>query len=89
MVDPNGTLARNKGAASAQKNATGQYQVVFSQDVTGLQLSGDARRPDHHGVSPGQITAFQLRGVAAGIRVNTYNSAGASDRRDFFVAVFC
>ena len=34
-VDQNGNLVRNKGAASAQRNGPGTYQVIFNQDVTG------------------------------------------------------
>jgi hypothetical protein len=39
-VDSNGTLVRNKGAVSALKLTTGQYQVIVSQDVTGC-ISSD------------------------------------------------
>ena len=54
-VDQNGTLVRSKGVASAQKNGTGSYQVVFNQDVTGCGYQatvggsndGSQQRPDH------------------------------------------
>ena len=44
-VDQNGTLVRNKGAASAQRNATGNYQVIFNQDVTGCSYQATPGGP--------------------------------------------
>ncbi len=87
-IDTNGTLVRNKGASTAQKNGTGQYQVVFGQDVTGCSYSATLGGPTT-GLFNGQITAGQLPAVAGGIRVFTYNSAGASTDAAFSVAVFC
>ena len=37
----------------------------------------------------GQISAAQLTAVNGGVRVFTYNSAGAATDEAFFVAVFC
>jgi hypothetical protein len=87
-VDVNGTLVRNKGAASAQRNNTGQYQVVFSQDVTGCIYQATLGGPTT-GLGFGEITASQLPAVNAGVRVFTDSSAGAPQNSAFFVAVFC
>ena len=45
-IDTNGTLVRNKGAASAQKNGTGSYQVVVQPGRDRLCLFGHDRRAD-------------------------------------------
>ena len=88
-VDQNGTLIRNKGAASAQKNATGVYQVVFSQDVTGCVYLSSPGGPTTL-ILPGfDSGAAQLPNVAAGVRVFTFTNAGTPVDLPFFVAVFC
>jgi hypothetical protein len=87
-VDSNGTLVRNRSAASAQRNGTGQYQVIFSQDVTGCSYQVSRGGPGT-GLSLGEITAGQLPNVAAGVRIFTANSAGALADTAFFVAVIC
>ncbi|TML21758.1 MAG: hypothetical protein E6G28_07590 [Actinobacteria bacterium] len=79
---------RNKGASSAQKNGTGSYQVVFSQDVTGCSYQATLGGPTT-GVFAGEVTASQLPTVNAGVRVFTLSSAGAVQDAAFFVAVFC
>jgi hypothetical protein len=89
-VDQNGTLVRNKGAASAQRTGTGTYQVIFNQDVTGCIYLASLGGPGQN-VLPilGEVSAAQLPNVAAGVRVSTATSAGALVDRPFFVAVFC
>ena len=74
-VDQNGTLVRNKGAASAQRNGTGSYQVVFNQDVTGYAYLASSRPPGT-GVFLAEVAAGQLPNVAAGVRVAVANITG-------------
>ena len=45
MIAATGTLIRNKGAVSAQQNGTGDYQVIFNQDVTGCSYQGTIGGP--------------------------------------------
>ena len=73
---------------TALRNATGQYQVVFSQDVTGCSYQATLGGPTTT-LAVGQISAAQLSGVAGGVRVDTYDSAGAFANAPFFLAVFC
>jgi len=87
-IDNNGTLVRNKGATSAQKNSTGLYQVVFNQDVTGCSYQATLGGPTTT-LFQGQVTASQLPAVNGGVRVLTQNSAGTPADASFFVAVFC
>ncbi len=88
-VDQNGTLVRNKGAASAQKNATGAYQVIFNQDVTGCIYQVTPGGPTT-GFTFAEVTAGQLPAVAAGVRVFIANPAATVFQdAPFFLAVFC
>lgn len=88
-VDQNGTLVRNRGATSAQKNNTGQYQVIFNQDVTGCIYLATSGGPTI-GNFAADVGVGQLTAVAGGVRVNIFsiNGAAAIDA-PFFVAVFC
>jgi hypothetical protein len=88
-VDQNGTLIRNKSAVSAQRNGTGSYQVIFSQDVTGCIYLSSPGGPTTSTFTTFESGAAQLPNVAAGVRVFTTNAAGASVDLPFFVAVFC
>ena len=88
-VDSTGTLIRNKGVASALRIGTGDYQVVFSQDVTGCSYQATVGGPGTSG-SLGQATVSQRVNVAAAVEVLTVNPAGnAFTDKPFFVAVFC
>ena len=88
-VNDTGTLVRNKGVASSQRNATGQYQVIFNQDVTGCIYQVTPGGPTV-GLSFAEVTAGQLPAVAAGVQVLTANaSAAALVNSSFFLAVFC
>ncbi len=88
-VDQNGTLVRSKGVASAQKNGTGSYQVVFNQDVTGCVYQATVGGPTT-GVSSAQITTSQLPAVNAGVRVLTFTpTVSANQDSAFFLTVFC
>ena len=88
-VDQNGTLVRNKGATSAQKNATGSFQVIFNQDVTGCSYQATAGGPTT-GLSFADIAVGQLPAVNGGVRLSIANIQGtALVDVPFFVAVFC
>jgi hypothetical protein len=88
VVDSTGTLIRNKGVASAQKLADGDYQVVFNQDVTACSYQATLGGPTT-GLAIGEISAAHRVAVAAGIRVVTFNSTGVLADRPFYLAVFC
>ena len=79
---------RNKGVASVLKVATGQYRVIFNQDVTPCIYQATIGGPTT-GVAAGQITAGQVVAVPAGVLVVTQDSAGIAADRAFFLAVFC
>ncbi len=89
VVDQNGTLVRNKSATSAQKIGTGQYQVIFSQDVTGCSYQATSGGPTL-GVFAADLGVGQLTAVPGGVRVNIFNISGtAAIDAAFNLAVFC
>ena len=85
----NGTLVRNKGAASAQKQRDGQYQVVFNQDVTGLQLPGDTSADRPPGQHSGRATASQLPASTRASSTDLQQPRNCEPDSSFFLAVFC
>ena len=87
-IDDNGTLVRNKGAASSLRTATGQYQVIFNQDVTGCVYVATLGGPTIDN-TVGEVSTAQKEAITGGVSVWTYNSAGTLTNKDFFVAVFC
>jgi hypothetical protein len=89
VVDQNGTLIRNKGVASAQKIGTGDYQVVFNQDVTGCSYQATVGSPGTT-QAVGYAAVLQRINVAAGVEIRTVNStASAFADQPFHLAVFC
>ena len=88
-VDSAGSVVRNKGVASAQKNGTGYYQVIFNQDVTAVHTRrrSVARRP---ALTTGEISAAQRTAITAGVRVFTVSTAPERNTDTAFsLAVFC
>lgn len=89
VVDATGTLIRSKGVASALRLGTGDYQVVFNQDVTGCSYQAGVG-----GVATitavGQANPSQRVNVPAGVEVRTINPAGTTFLDlPFHLAVFC
>ncbi|MDG4829145.1 hypothetical protein O7627_07475 [Solwaraspora sp. WMMD1047] len=88
VVNANGSLNRGFGVASSTRLALGQYQVLFSHDVTGsayvatLGLSGSVG-----GSPPGEIAVVGRNGNPNGVFVQTFNSAGGAADRGFHLSV--
>ncbi|HEU5490704.1 MAG TPA: hypothetical protein VFU84_07905 [Gaiellaceae bacterium] len=80
---------RNKGVASTQKLGTGDYLVIFNQDVTPCIYQATLGGPTTS-LTVGEISAAQRTAVPAAVRVRTTNSAGtAVVDQAFFLSVFC
>lgn len=87
-VDSAGVLVRNKGVASAQKLADGDYLVTFNQDVTPCIYQATLGGPTTS-TSIGEVSAAQRTALPAGVRVITRDSGGILADRAFYLAVFC
>jgi hypothetical protein len=88
VVDSNGTLARGFGVVSSTRLAAGQYQVVFSHDLTRSAYVGTLGLSGSQGTSPsGEIAVVGRSGLATGVFVQTFSSAGAASDRGFHLAI--
>ncbi|MFI6758920.1 hypothetical protein ACIBF5_07220 [Micromonospora sp. NPDC050417] len=88
VVNSNGSIVRGFGVSSAARLATGMYQVVFNHDLTGSAFVGTIGLPGSDGTSPsGEIAVVGRTGVANGVFVQTFNSAGAYADRGFHLGV--
>jgi hypothetical protein len=89
VVNSSGSLARSQGTTSAGHLAVGQYEVIFTQDVTActyLATIGNAVA----GAAPvGQVAVAPRTGSVNGVFVATRDSAGAFDDLGFHLAVIC
>lgn len=87
VVNANGTLVRGLGATSVTRLATGMYQVVFDQDVTGAGYVGTVGPPFSGGLAPqGAIAVAPRTGIPNAVFIETYAANGHVDR-PFHLAV--
>ncbi len=88
VVNSNGTLARGFGVVSATRLAVGQYQIVFSHDVTRSAFVASQGFTGSVGVPlDGTAVVVGRAGLATGVFLATYNQAGAPADRAFHLAV--
>ncbi len=89
VVDDTGALSRKSGATTSSKLGTGEYEVVFSRDVTTCAYSATIGTPDTTEPQAGEIGVSQRSGKANAISVVTRTSAGARADRAFHLTVNC
>ncbi|MEV5695334.1 hypothetical protein [Micromonospora globbae] len=88
VVNANGTLIRGLGVATADRLATGMYQVIFDQDVSAAGYVGTLGLPGSTGVAPaGVISVAGRTGIPNGVFVETFTSDGTAADRPFHLAV--
>lgn len=88
VVNANGTLARGFQAVSSTKLAVGQYQVLFSHDITGSAYVGTLGLTVAVGSSPsGEIAVVGRFGAPNGVFVQTFDSTGKAADRSFHLSV--
>jgi hypothetical protein len=90
VVNPNGTLARNKNVMFSNKINKGIYYVNFNSNIRQCAyvatsgLSGHNSQP-----KPAYVTVVGLEGATDGVEVQTYNSAGVQTDEGFHLLVTC
>jgi hypothetical protein len=92
VVSSGGALVRGSGAVSASQpgGATGQYQVIFPQDVTNCTYAATLGTTGSlGGVPPGVATVAGRTGEADGVYVATYNATGVATNSSFHLVVEC
>ena len=89
VVTDTGALSRNRGATSASKTGTGQYQVVFNADVKACTYAATLGDPADGAPPAGEIAVSSLAGNANGVLVATRDSAGVAADGPFHLIVSC
>jgi hypothetical protein len=89
VVNSSGSLARSQGTTSAGHLAVGQYEVIFTQDVTNCTYLATIGSPVAGAAPVGQIAVAPRTGSVNGVFVATRDSAGAFDDLAFHLAVIC
>jgi hypothetical protein len=92
VVRANGTLARGVGVVSSARLATGEYEVIFSQDVRNCAYLATQGLPGSGLVTPetGAIGTARLTGNDQGVFIVTRNAfAGDLTNRGFHLIVDC
>lgn len=88
VVSAGGTLVRGYHAVSALRLGTGMYQVVFDHNVSQGAFLGTIGLTGSVGISPpGQISVVGRSGMANGVFVQTFNSAGVPSDLAFHLGV--
>ncbi|MGC4805156.1 hypothetical protein [Micromonospora sp. DT233] len=88
VVESTGVLVRGFGAVSATRIATGQYQVVFSHDLTRSGYVGSIGLTGAVGSAPsGEIAVVGRFGVPNGVFVQTFTSTGVAADRSFHLTI--
>ena len=84
VVNSNGSLARGFQAVSSARITTGQYQVLFSHDLTGSAFVASIGDPGSLVIPPGgEISVVGRLGAANGVFIATRDSAGNLADRGF------
>lgn len=92
VVETNGTLVRGRNVTRVKHLAQGQYEVIFTEDVSGGAYVATIGRPGIATEPSGQI-GVALRCCLTGAEVNkgvwvdTHDSTGANSDRAFHVIV--
>jgi hypothetical protein len=90
VVDPDGTLARGKGAIMAQSLGDGAYEVLFYRGVRNCAYVATIGISGSNGQSePGEITVAGRFNNKRGVFVQTHDSTGAFADRGFHLQVSC
>jgi hypothetical protein len=88
VVNADGSLARGFEAVSAQRLVDGQYEVIFSHDVTGSVYVASIGSSGSVGIEPtGEITVVGRFGTPNGVFITTTDSTGSFADRGFHLAV--
>jgi hypothetical protein len=92
VVNSDGTLARSfpTSHVTADRITTGQYEVIFKNDVTGCAYTASVGLSTTSGASsPGYATVVGRAGQPHGIFLETFNASGALADLGFHVQVTC
>lgn len=88
VIERNGSIVRGRNVASAQRLATGQYEVIFTANVTGGVYQATIGRPGIATEPTGEICVAARFNQPNGVWIDTHDSSGAFSDRAFHVMAF-
>jgi hypothetical protein len=88
VIERNGSIVRGRNVVSAQRLATGQYEVIFTADVRQGVYQATIGRPGIATEPTGEICVAARFGQPNGVWIDTHDSNGASSDRAFHVMAF-
>jgi hypothetical protein len=89
VVNINGTLARGNGVSSSSRIGTGQYQVIFTRNVTTCAYTATVGQPGNTSTDGFAMTALRF-GTVNGVFVDTRAAlTGSRSDRPFHLLVSC
>jgi len=89
VINSSGSIARSQGTTSAGRTATGQYEVIFTQNVTQCTYNATLGNATTGTPAAGSIGVASRSGQVNGVFVATYNSTGVATDRSFHLTVVC
>jgi hypothetical protein len=84
-------LSRGSGVLGTNLQGTGRCDVQFERDIVECTYVATLGEPDNVASSAGEIAVNSLSAgfLAGGVRVRTFNSAGAATNLPFHITAFC
>lgn len=89
VVNSSGSIARSAGTTSAGRLGTGDYEVVFGQNVTACVFVATLGDPAEGTGVVGMASTARRAGNANGVRIRTRGANGALADRPFHLVVVC
>ncbi|HYK01737.1 MAG TPA: hypothetical protein VE974_08275 [Thermoanaerobaculia bacterium] len=88
VIERNGKIVRGRNVVSAQRLATGQYEVIFNDNMTNGVYQATIGRPGIATEPAGEIGVALRFGNNNGVWIDTHDSAGNFSDRAFHVIAF-
>jgi outer membrane protein assembly factor BamB len=89
VVREDGSLARGGSVSSSARVTTGDYEVRFTNDVTGCAYVASLGDSAGGSVSPGTASTSQRPGSPTTVVISTFDPAGTPADRPFHLQVAC
>jgi len=89
VIADTGATVRGRGVSSSSQTGTGQYLVVFDQDVRQCTYYATLGDESASGPGTGQIAVTSAASNVNGVRVVTRASDGTASNRSFHLLVSC
>lgn len=89
VVEANGDLDRSDGVTNAQWLATGEYNIQFERDVSMCAFTASTGSIGSNTPPAEFATVYGQPGLPQGVRVKTFDHAGADADSSFHLLILC